>query len=517
MSSPGTFGRERVALLTAAEAAALDLDARQHGDVPERVLMENAGRSAALVVQRLFGDGRVIAVLGSGNNGGDALVLLRNLHAWGRDVAYLQAGSKPPDPALFHGFDIPRIDRDGAARAFADAAVLVDGILGTGATGAPREPAAGVIRAMNASGRPIVALDIPTGVDPTTGAVPGDVVDAAVTVQFGWPKLGALQQPGRRYCGRIVAVEIAFPPLAPEQAGAAVLTPAWAAARLPQRPQDAHKNNVGRLFVLAGHRGMSGAAVMAGRSAVRAGAGYTWIASPDANRSILQLAVPEAIFVDREDEAALRGAASSADALLVGPGIGTDDAAERALDVVLEASGDGPCVLDADALNILALRDGALRDLAARRPLLITPHPGEMSRLIGTPVRDIQKDRPGTARAWVADHGAALLLKGAPSLVAAPDATLLVSTTGSSDLASAGMGDMLSGAIGAFLAAGCSPRDAAGLGLFYSGRASELAGRHRGLRPNDVSDALHAAFADPGPPASPLGLPFVNFDQPPRW
>ncbi|MEJ2678804.1 MAG: NAD(P)H-hydrate epimerase [Gemmatimonadota bacterium] len=394
MSSPGTFGRGHVALLTADEAAALDRGARERHDVPARVLMENAGRSGALVVQRLFPDGRVVAVLGSGNNGGDALVLLRNLEAWGRDVAYLQAGSQPPDPALFHGFHIPRIEDD-VNRAFAEAGVLVDGILGTGATGAPREPAAAVIRAMNASGRPIVALDIPTGVDPTTGAVPGDVVDAAVTIQFGWPKLGALQQPGRRHCGRLVAVEIAFPPLRPEQAGAAVITPAWAVARLPARPQDAHKNMVGRLFVLAGHKGMSGAAVIAGRSAVRAGVGYTWVASPEANRPILQLAVSEAIFVDRDDEAALRDAVSSADAVLAGPGIGTDAAAERALDVVLDASDDKPCTLDADALNILARRDDALRQLAARRPLLITPHPGEMGRLTGLSVGDIQKDRLG--------------------------------------------------------------------------------------------------------------------------
>ncbi|MEJ2217833.1 MAG: NAD(P)H-hydrate dehydratase [Gemmatimonadota bacterium] len=516
MSTRGTFGREHVALLTANEAAALDREARERHDVPARVLMENAGRSAALVVQRLFPSGRVIAVLGSGNNGGDALVLLRNLLAWGRDVAYLQAGSKPPVPDLFHGFDIPRIDYGDAVNAFAAAAVLVDGILGTGATGAPREPAAGVIRAMNASGRPIVALDIPTGVDPTTGDVPGDVVDADVTLQFGWPKLGALQQPGRGHCGRIVAVEIAFPPLQPEQAGAALITPAWAVARLPARPQDAHKNMVGRLFVLAGHPGMSGAAVIAGRSAVRAGVGYTWVASPEANRTILQLAVSEAIFVDREDESALREAVSSADAVLAGPGIGTDAAAERALDVVLDAF-QGPCVLDADALNILSQRDGALRELARARPLLVTPHPGEMSRLTGASVADIQKDRLGAARAWVEDHGATLLLKGAPSIVASPDAPVLMASTGSSDLASAGMGDMLSGTIGAFLAGGCTPRDAAGLGLFYGGRASELAGRHRGLSPNDVSDALHAAFADPGPAASPLDLPFVNFDQPPRW
>ncbi|HSH44616.1 MAG TPA: NAD(P)H-hydrate epimerase, partial [Longimicrobiales bacterium] len=205
--TPAVFGREHVPLLTAAEAERLDTTAQEDG-FPGRALMENAGRAAAAVLHRLHPTGRVVAAVGGGNNGGDALVVCRTLRAWGRDVAWVPATGTEPDPRLLADFDVPRLEPSEAVSAFAMAGVLVDGILGTGGHGAPREPAAGLIRAMNGSGRPIVALDIPTGVDPTTGQVPGDAVTATATIMFGWPKTGALFHPGRGRCGRLVAVEI---------------------------------------------------------------------------------------------------------------------------------------------------------------------------------------------------------------------------------------------------------------------------------------------------------------------
>jgi ADP-dependent NAD(P)H-hydrate dehydratase / NAD(P)H-hydrate epimerase len=508
------YGRDPVALLTAGQAAHLDRRARDQG-VAERALMENAGRAAALVVHRLFPTGRVVAVVGSGNNGGDALVLLRSLLSWGRDVAYLTVGSSDPDPDLLTGFPVPRLERDAAAAAFAGAAVLVDGILGTGATGEPREPAAGVIGLMNQSGRPIVALDIPSGVDPSTGAVPGVAVDAAVTVMFGWPKTGALFQPGRARCGRLVAVEIGFPPLEEGEADAELITPDWARARLPDRTADAHKNSVGRVLVVAGRQGMAGAAAIAGHSAMRAGAGYVRVATVGTNRAIVQTLVPEALFVDRSDHGALRDAVADSDAVLVGPALGTDGTGAAALDVVLSALDGRGCVLDADALTILARRDNGFAGLGDRA--LLTPHPGEMGRITGLGVDEIQADPMGRARALAREVGAAVLLKGAPSVVAAPGRRVMVSAVGSSDLATAAMGDQLGAAAATFLAAGARPATAGGLALFYGGRAADLAGRGRSLTPHDVAEAFHRAFQDPGPDRSPLDLPFVVFDQSPRW
>jgi len=509
------YGREHVALVSAEESARLDRVAREEWGVPERVLMENAGRAAALVISRLFGRGRVVAAVGGGNNGGDALVALRALATWGREVAYVAASEREPDAALLHGHGLKRLSGDPAV-AFAEADVIVDGILGTGASGAPRARAAAVIEAMNGSGRPIVALDLPSGVDGTTGAVPGAAVNAVVTVTFGWPKRGLLLNPGRQHCGRIVAVEIGFPPPA-GPSGAELITPAWCAARLRPRGPAAHKGSVGRVLVLAGSRGMAGAAVLSARSAQRAGAGLVRVASDEANRHILQTAVPEAVFVDRTDGAALAEAVVGVEAVVAGPGLGKDASARSALEAVLEAGAGLPTLLDADALTLLAREPGRLSELAAGRPVVLTPHPGEMSRLTGKAPGEIVAAPLEVARELAEETGCVVLLKGSPSVVAAPGEPVLVNTVGSSDLATAGMGDQLASAIGAMLAAGSPAREAAALGLFYSGRASELASRGRSLSPLDVAEHLARAFADPGPQSSPLGLPFVIFDQPPRW
>ena len=515
MRAAGVFGREHVALLSADEASALDRRA-QDRYLPERALMESAGRAAAQVIQRLHPTGRVVAVVGKGNNGGDALVALRSLAAWGRAVAWIAAAGDDhdPDARLATGFDLPRVPAAEAVTALSEAGVIVDGILGTGASGEPREPAAGMIRAMNHADRPIVALDIPTGVDPTTGEVPGVAVMATTTVMFGWPKRGGLFQPGRARCGRIVAVEIGFPPLPDDGASAALITPDWARSRLPARSQDAHKNAVGRVAVVAGRKGMAGAAAIAAHSAVRAGAGLVRIVSDDANRSVIQALVPEALFIDRHDPAGVEEAVGESDAVLVGPGIGTGDEGRALLDAVLRHRGDAGLVVDADALTLLAGTD----TLAGLGPdAVLTPHPGEMSRLTDASTGDIRRDPIAHARGLAGRTGAVVLLKGMPSVVAEEGRPVMVNSVGSSDLAAAAMGDQLGGVVTAFRAAGAAPRRAAALGLFYAGRASELARRNRGLTPDDVAEHLHRAFEQPGPETPPLDLPFVLFDQPPRW
>ncbi|MGD8276747.1 MAG: NAD(P)H-hydrate dehydratase [Gemmatimonadota bacterium] len=509
------FGIERVALVTPEEAAALDAAARDRQGVPERVLMENAGRAAALVLDRLHPRGRITVLAGPGNNGGDAVVLARALQLWGREVRVFTVGSKPPDPALQHGHELPIDKFDAAAFPPADTDLFVDGILGTGARGAPRGDAALAIEALNASGRPVLALDLPSGVDATSGSVEGEAVRATATVTFGWPKIGLLFQPARSRCGRLIAVEIAFPPYAPEGPdSAALITPDWAAARLPRRPPSAHKGTAGRLLVLSGTEGMAGAAALACRAAQRSGTGLIRIASAASNRPVLQSLVPEATFIDRtsidpED-------AGTMHAVLAGPGIGTDDEARRSLDAVLAVTPGRPVVFDADALNLFARDPAALRRVARDRDVAVTPHPVELSRLTGRPVQEIVGDPPGAARAAAADFGCVVLLKGQPSIVASPRHPLLVNTAGSSDVASAGMGDQLSGVIGAMLAAGLAARDAAAVGLFFSARAADLAALGRSLSPADVSAEMHRAFEFPGRHRSRLALPFVTFDQPPR-
>lgn len=513
MSEPvRTYGIPDVPAPTAAEAAEADRAALVGGGVPQRVLMENAGRAAALVLHRLFPRGRVVAAVGSGNNGGDALVLLRTLRTWGRDVAAVYSGDREPDPALLHGFPLERLDSSSADSSLARADIVVDGILGTGASGAPRTAAARLIEAMNGSGRPILALDLPSGVDASTGVVPGVAIRAVATVCFGWPKLGLLLQPAREHCGRLITVEIGFPPAAAAFA-AALITPAWAAHQLPEREPTAHKNSEGRLLILAGSPAMGGAAVIAAEAAVRAGAGIVRVATASAITPVLQASVPDVLAFDRTDASMLDDSIEKSAALLVGPGLGIDDEARSALRRVLETSAL-PVVIDADATTILSEDPDRLRELGRSRPVVLTPHPKEMARLTGREISEILSEPVAVARDLADRTGCVVLLKGAPSIVAAPGEPVLINTISSSDAATAGMGDQLAGVIGALLANGMSAREAAAAGLFFSSRALQIAAMGRSLSPRDVSAAMAAAFVDPGPAASDLDLPFVTFDQP---
>ena len=531
------FGGASVWAPTGQQSAEIDRLAIESRGVHQPVLMENAGRSAAMVLCRLFPTGPVLGLVGAGNNGGDALVLLRTLRAWGREAEAVLVADRPEDEPLLHGWDLPlhrdqALDEAAWRALLASAAVVVDGVLGTGASGAPRERQAAAVARLNRSGRPVLALDVPSGVDASTGAVPAEAVRAAVTVAFGGPKLGSLLHPARPLAGRLVAVEIGFPPPVPGEADALLVTPAWAHEHLPTRSTDTHKNAVGRCLVVAGAVGMAGAAVLAARGALRAGAGIVRVCSASANREVIQAAVPEAIYVDVSDADALAAAVEESDAVAAGPGLGTDEHARRVLDAVVGARPAG-VVLDADALNVAAAGALDLSALAARAPLLITPHPGEMARLL--PAADDGADRLAIVRRAAARFGCSVLLKGAPSLVAAAGAPVLVDTQGSSDLAAAGMGDMLTGVCTALLAQGATPQVAGALGLYSSGRAARIAGRGASLTPSDVarwlSDAL-GEVAAPGEAAAPgegrgageahwgvsdLGLPFVTYDaDPPR-
>lgn len=517
------FGRALVGAPTGSESAAFDRHAIQVVGVPQETLMENAGRSAALILQRLFPRGQVTALVGRGNNGGDALVLLRNLAAWGRPVTAVLVGEREEDEGLLHGWGIRTfLDADFQdSRALLDgelaaAEVLVDGVLGTGISGAPRERQARAIQAMNRAEAPVVALDIPSGVDADTGAIPGDAVAAAVTVSFGGAKLGGLLHPGRALLGRLVVVEIGFPPLETDTFGGMLVTPGWVRSRVPRRDPDTHKNAVGALLLVAGHSGMAGAAVLAARAALRGGTGFLRIASPPANREILQTAVPEAVFVDATDPDAMREAVAASRAVGIGPGLGTGGEGAEILERALEPMDRQSIVLDADALNIIAGGRGPdLAELGRNSDVILTPHPGEMARLAGLEAGEVVRDRPGVARRFAEERGCAVLLKGMPSLVVSPGGRVLIDTVASSDLAAAGMGDVLTGVVAAFLAQGSSPLEAGALGLFTSGRGAARASLGVSLTPEDVVEALPGALREDGNGDTELDFPFLLFDQDP--
>lgn len=517
------FGRAEVGAPTGSESADFDRFAIQDLGVPQETLMENAGRSAAMVLNRLFPRGQVTALVGTGNNGGDALVLLRNLAAWGRPVTAILVGERELEEGLLHGWGIRTfLDRDfeGSTNLLdgelARAEVLVDGILGTGISGPPRERQAWAIKGMNRAEAPVVALDIPSGVDAETGAVPGDAVAAAVTVSFGGAKLGGLLHPGRALVGRLVVVEIGFPPAGEATFKGSLITPGWVRLRLPRRDPDTHKNAVGALLLVAGRPGMAGAAILASRAALRAGVGFVRIASPPENRAILQQSVPEAVYVDTSDSGAVVEAIESSRALGMGPGLGTAEEGATLLNRVLETAGSLPILLDADALNLVSMgKAPTLKEIAETRDVIVTPHPGEMARLTGLEPQDVTSRRPEVAVRVARESGCTVLLKGMPSLVASPSGRLLVDTVGNSDLATAGMGDVLSGTISGFLAQGSLPREAAALGLFTSGRAAVRSALGVSLTPEDVVEHIPEALKEEGNGDTELSDPFILFDQDP--
>ncbi|TVP42348.1 MAG: NAD(P)H-hydrate dehydratase [Gemmatimonadales bacterium] len=529
MTSGPAPRRLLVPVPTGTEAAAFDAAAREAG-TPGKVLMESAGRAAADVAQAMTGSGGLVVVLaGAGNNGGDAVVLARTLHARGVDVLLLVDPRRPSNDALLHGHRVPSAllptatspsdggDAEARIRALVRdraPALLVDGLLGTGLADAPREPVAGWIRGLNglAGGPggsiPVLALDLPSGVVADTGQAPGAVVAADLTVAFGAPKLGTLLHPGRGRAGRLVAVEIGFPPWEASQASAALVTGRWAHAHLPRRSLDTHKNAVGRLLLICGDEAMGGAAVLTARAALRTGVGMLRVLCAPRHRDLFHHQVPEAILPDPTDRDAVRDAVRNSDAVAAGPGMGLapEGLPARLLPGVMEQlseSGGGALLLDADALTLLGR--GALPPLPRGDGdrCLLTPHPGELSRILGE--ETVPGLAPMAARRAAERWGATCLLKGAPSVVASPgDAPVRISASGGSAFARGGMGDVLTGVSGALLARGLAAADAAALALHLTGRAADhflhgAPGRRSSgdaLLPSDLVDELAGVLAE---------------------
>lgn len=499
------YGAETVWLPTAAEMAALDRAAVEDGATTERTLIEVAGREVARRVQVHAPEGPVVALVGSGHNGADALVALRTLKAWGREVRAVRAGSAAPDPPVAIGWDIALLPPEDLEEAARGASVILDGVLGTGVTGPPREPQATLIQRLNELPVRRVAVDGPSGADFTTGAVPGACVQADLTVTLGWPNLGLLRHPARRYCGRIEGVEIGFPPPATAM-GARAITARWVRGMLVARPPDAHKGRAGYLALVAGQEGMAGASLLGGRSALRGGIGILKVVSDPANRVIVQRAIPGAIFVPWSDSPAVGSAVAWCDALAVGPGLGRGQKRRALVERVLRNREHRPAVVDADGLSAFEENADALAELVTEKDV-VTPHPGELSRLIGESQDAILSDPPGMASATAERLGCVVLLKGAPSVVAGDGGPVRVTTVGGPALAAGGTGDVLTGLIGAYLAVGMTPADAAAAALLLTGVAASRVEQPEGHLASDVPDlipSIRKELGTLGPPAAPL-------------
>jgi len=486
---------------------AIDRWAIEEEGVAGLELMERAGAGVASAVEVHASDGSVAVLCGKGNNGGDGLVVARLLRDSGREVTVVCVA--PPEE--LGGEAAANLSRlPGAApvtlaqgaEAIARAGVIVDALLGTGFSGEPHGAVAEGIAAANAAPGAVIAVDVPSGVDASTGVVAGEAVRAEVTVTFHVAKPGLWITPGKRHAGEVRTIDIGIPPGAPMQAGIGLTSPA-VAALLPRRERDSTKFASGQVVVAGGSRGLTGAPRMAAHAAMRAGAGYVIACVAASAQDVVVSAAPPELMtrgVAERDGApapeAVRAVIETirpGGALALGPGLGRSESAFAFARELTQAA-QTPLVLDADGLNAHAGRLSELRGRGA--PTVLTPHAGELGRLLECDSHQVERERLRRAREAAEISGAVVVLKGDDSLIAEPAGCVAVSRGGSPALATAGTGDVLTGVIAALLAQGVEPFAAACAAVWLHAAAGrEAARRHgapEGVIASDVIEALPA-------------------------
>ena len=512
-------------VVTAAEMRQIDQDTIEGVGIPGIVLMETAGSALVRAIEQYYPTCHRIGIfVGKGNNGGDGIVIARQLVHAGRD-AHLFLVS-PPESftgeaeinlqiAKNLGLQIEAILTDtgfyGNPRTvpttLASCELLVDAILGTGLRGTVRDPIASVINTINSLATPIFSVDLPSGLDADTGHPLGTCVQADRTVTIGLPKRGLLVHPGAELAGKLEVVDIGFPE---QVVDAQNIKVNWTTVQqisqwLPPRPPASHKGTYGRVLVVAGSTGMTGAAALASEAALRVGAGLVTLATPKHLNPILEGLLPEVMTLPlpETESGSLSASATSAilefaektkSVLAIGPGLSQHrDTVALVHQLVRENREQGlglRMVIDADGLNALAKAPEIISLLD--RDTVLTPHPGEMSRLTDTPVPTLENDRISTAQEFAKECGVTLVFKGAPTVTAGANGETWINATGNPGMATGGMGDVLTGVIAGLMAQGHASETAAVLGVYIHGLAGDIAAEALGMPGLIASDVLKA-------------------------
>jgi NAD(P)H-hydrate epimerase len=509
-------------IVTRAEMAAFDRHTIEALSVPARVLMETAGRAVADAAERL-GQGPVVVLAGPGNNGGDGLVAARALHARGRAVSVLlldEAAMKGDAEACLSAARAQGVRIEPAAVAalqrLPEDAILVDALYGTGLSRSLEGEPARLVAAMNELGRPVVAVDIPSGLDADRGVPLGLAVRAHTTVTFGFRKRGMCGSPGFTYAGLLECADIGIPRALADGVRARLLDGSVLAPFLDRDPLG-HKGTHGHVLLVAGSVGKIGAALLAGRAALRAGAGLCTLASPSAAQARLEGRLPElmtfgyplgdgasgaqtGIDVGRT-AAALMQELTGKRVIAIGPGVPTAPAFAEVIErMVYGATAEGlTVVLDADGINHLAHRPSILGGRPGVGQVVLTPHPGEAARLLGSNVATVEADRFAAAAGLAERYGAVVALKGARTVIAAPDGRIAVCAAGGTILGVGGTGDVLTGAVGALLASQLAPSfESTCAAVYLHARAADLVaatGQPLGMLASELADRLPRALS----------------------
>ncbi|MDO8746581.1 MAG: NAD(P)H-hydrate dehydratase [Thermodesulfovibrionales bacterium] len=508
-------------IITAEEMREIDRITIKNYGISGTVLLERAGLVVAEKIRELYERRKVIVLSGGGNNGGDGIVVARNLHEWGWNVKIiLFSRENKLNPDCLLQYKIAK--KAGAAIEFRDyitekdlhSALVIDAIFGTGLNKNITGKTAEIISFINASDSPVISVDIPSGISSDTGQIMGEAVRADYTITFGLPKRGHLLYPGADYIGRLFIEDIGFPEelLHSEKLKTELLEKRDMSILIPERQRYSHKGDYGHVLVIAGSRGKTGAAFMCAKACLRAGAGLVTIGVPESLLDIFQSRVTEEMTLPLPDkgdgtlslkalEKILEFLSEKADVLAIGPGISvTDDTKKLVRELLLNST--APAVIDADAINSLEGNKQVLKK--ARSPIILTPHAGEMERLLRqSSVKDakliakIEKDRINTAISFAKETGTYLVLKGVPTVIAVPEGRVFINPTGNSGMASAGTGDVLTGMLSGFLGQGLTPLEASILGVYMHGLAGDIAVKSKGehsLIASDIIDSIPEAF-----------------------
>jgi len=502
---------------TSAQMKAIDARAIHEVGVPGVVLMENAGLRVVELIEAKFNrlrGLRVVVLCGRGNNGGDGFVIARHLvHAGALVHVYATASAEEfvgdaaiqrkicekealPVSDLTQGGEMEKL-----VQMVERSELVVDALLGTGLTGAPRGTVSAVIEQLATCPAPIVAVDVPSGVESDSGRVSGAAVRAQWTVTFGLPKVGLLIHPGCQFAGEVWLGEIGIPPSVIEEAELAcnLITGEEVAAMLPCRAPDAHKGSCGKIGIVAGCARYAGAATLAARAAMRSGAGLVTLLVPASLNGIVRYGTVEATTIPMAETEtgsiaehgvdAVIPFLQERDALAIGPGLSRDEETLSAVRRILDAV-SVPAVLDADALFAFAGQTASLRGY--RFPKILTPHPGEMATLLGISPREVQENRLEVARTAAEQTEAVVILKGARTVVAAPDGQIFINPTGNAGMASGGTGDVLTGMVASLLGQGLDSLSAAVSAVYLHGLAGDLAAAAKGESALVASDLIES-------------------------
>ena len=512
-----TAKRLSMYLVTASEIQKMDKLTIESFGIPGRILMENAGRGATEIFFEKFGDvtaKRVAVAAGRGNNGGDGFVIARYL-AWKqvKVTVYLLSkktvikGDAAANLKLLDSLNIPVIEIDDK-KAFAKhrtsmahQEIWVDAILGTGLRSQVKGYFRQIIEFINSLNKPVFAVDIPSGLNADTGQPCGACISAQATATFAFAKTGHILFPGADYTGSLEIVNIGIPHHIAEQVKPVhqLLTRGLVRNYFKPRSPDAHKGSTGHLLLLAGSPGKTGAAAMAAMSAMRAGAGLVTIGLPRGINPVLEVLILEAMtfplpetnegMLDEASFDQIMQLISGKRCFAIGPGLGNALETKRLVRRIIQES-TVPLVIDADGINSLEGHTEILHNLKA--PVVLTPHPGEMARLVNSTAGDIQKDRTGFARDFAEKFNTHLILKGAKTVIAHPDGSVFINSTGNSGMASGGMGDVLTGIIAGLITQGYSSEAAAHAGVFLHGAAADSLSEKTGPFGFLASDVISA-------------------------